>query len=199
MSAFAWLHNGEKIISLDALCRCGHLAKMHLHGKSCGAELDNFKFCKCEQFREATSSQIQTGDETMAKKDNTRLVVRYEPTAKEGKELLAKDNTSQAAVMYRALASAKGPLTVKETYAACEGKCESGAAYERLSKNLNSTLFALRKAGYVKKQERREELAAKPRSAKANGAPKAKRVRKPKLPAPVHGASAAESSADAAQ
>lgn len=117
------------------------------------------------------------------KKVRTLLVVRYEPTEKDGKELLAKDNMSQAAVMYRALAAAKGPLTVKETYAACEGKCESGAAYERLGKNLNSSLFALRKAGFVKKSEKREEQepkaapkkARKPRAAKkskANGAEK---------------------------
>lgn len=107
------------------------------------------------------------------KKPHTLLVVRYEPTAKDGKELLAKDNTSQAAAMYRALATAKEPLTIAECYAACEGKLENAAAWERLGKNLNSTLFALRKAGFVKKSERREEV-------KAVGAPKPKRVRKPR-------------------
>lgn len=144
------------------------------------------------------------------KKVRTLLVVRYEPTAKEAKELLAKDNTSQNAVMYRALESAKGPLTVKETYAACEGKCESGAAYERLGKNLNSSLFALRKAGFVKKSEKREEQPdlpkkAKSASAKPNGsAPVRKRsttprkARKPR-PAPGNEALAAQAAAHSVQ
>lgn len=133
------------------------------------------------------------------KKPHTLLVVRYEPTAKDGKDLLAKDNTSQAAAMYRALATAKEPLTVKECYAACEGKLESGAAYERLGKNLNSTLFALRKAGFVKKTEKREEVAAKPRKAKStNGSPKPKRIRKPRakrVNAEVETAQSAEATA----
>lgn len=97
--------------------------------------------------------------EPKVKKVKTLLVVRYEPTAKDGSKLLDKDNASQAAAMYRALVAAKQPLSIAECYAACKGKLETQAAYERLGKNLNSTLFALRKAGYVKKQERRETLA----------------------------------------
>jgi hypothetical protein len=123
------------------------------------------------------------------KKVRTLLVVRYEPTAKDGKELLSKDNLSQNAVMYRALEAAKGPLTVKETYAACEGKCESGAAYERLGKNLNSSLFALRKAGFVKKSEKREEqpdLPKREKKAKVATAAKPKSPRKPRAKKATH-------------
>lgn len=86
------------------------------------------------------------------------LIVRYEPTAKDGAKLLAKENTSQAGAMYKALVAAGEPLTIAECYAACKGKMESQAAWERLGKNQNSTLFALRKAGLVKKSEAREEV-----------------------------------------
>lgn len=95
-----------------------------------------------------------------AKEPKKLLIIRYEPTAKDGSNLLAKENTSQAAAMYRALVAAKEPLTIAECYAACKGKMESVAAWERLGKNQNSTLFALRKAGLVKKSEKREEVAA---------------------------------------
>jgi hypothetical protein len=134
-------------------------------------------FCKCEEFRENIKGENEMPKEN---KVRTLLVVRYEPTAKDGKELLAKDNMSQAAVMYRALEAAKGPLTVKETYAACEGKCESGAAYERLGKNLNSSLFALRKAGFVKKSEKREEQPDLPKKAKPAKPASEKKARKPR-------------------
>lgn len=162
-----------------SLCRCSHEEALHHHRKSCTATDDKLKFCKCDEFREVN----QKGEAEMAKEKKVRmlLVVRYEPTVKDGAGLLAKDNLSQTAVMYRALVSAKEPLTVKETYAACEGKCESGAAYERLGKNLNSSLFSLRKAGFVKKSEKREEQAEQPRKAKPNSStPKPKRVRKPR-------------------
>jgi len=157
-----------------SVCKCGHEESLHHHRKGCTfCDPATLKFCKCEEFRE--SNLTEEGVSEMAKKDNTRLIVRYEPTAKDGAELLLKDNNSQAAAMYRALANAKEPLTIKECYKACEGKMESNAAWERLGKNLNSTLFALRKAGYVKKQERREEVGAKPRKAKAaNGSAKPK-------------------------
>lgn len=180
-----------------ANCKCGHGKALHHHGKDCTAITDEakLKYCRCQEFKcqefrgsEKTESNQTVEGESMSNKARvakvakvrTLLVVRYEPTAKDGKELLAKDNTSQAAAMYRALASAKEPLTIKETYAACEGKMESTAAWERLGKNKNSTLFALRNGGYVKKTERREEQ--EPKAARAAKKPKAARkarVRKP--------------------
>lgn len=166
------------------ICKCGHEAEKHHHGKSCTVIVDNFKlkYCKCEQFREqyGESNLTEEGATEMAKakktrsasvrsvrEPGTRLVVRYEPTAKDGKDLLDKENASQGAAMYRALVAAKGPLTIKEAYAACEGKMESTAAWERLGKNKNSTLFALRNAGFVKKTEKREEVAAGTRRARS--------------------------------
>jgi hypothetical protein len=68
MSASAWL--AKLNLSPETACRCGHPAKQHLHGKSCGTEIENFKFCKCDQFREVNSNQI--GDDDMAKKERTK-------------------------------------------------------------------------------------------------------------------------------
>lgn len=179
-------------------CKCGHELALHHHGRSCTGYSEGFKFCKCEEFREV-DSENRKGETVMAKKPHTLLVVRYEPAAKDGSELLNKENTSQSATMYRALAAAKEPLTIKECYAACEGKMESTAAWERLGKNLNSTLFALRKAGFVKKSERREEVEAKPRAAKkANGAPNPKRVKAPRKPRALRPATAEAQSESAA-
>lgn len=168
---------------LAIFCKCGHGLSVHHRGKSCTEIINDvkLKYCKCEEFRGVNSNN--EGEAQMAKsngkKDNTRLVVRYEPTVKDAADLLAKDNVSQSAAMYRALVAAKEPLTIRETYKAA--KMESQAAYERLGKNLNSTLFALRKAGFVKKTERREEV-----SGKANGvAKKPKAARKPRKPRAV--------------
>lgn len=182
------------------ICKCGHEAEKHHHGKSCTVIVDNFKlqYCKCEQFRERHDelNLTEEGATEMAKaavkskkvrsmrEPGTRLVVRYEPTAKDGKDLLDKENASQGAAMYRALVAAKGPLTIKEAYAACEGKMESTAAWERLGKNKNSTLFALRNAGFVKKTEKREEVAsgahrarsAKPRASTPRAARKPRKT-----------------------
>lgn len=106
-------------------------------------------------------------------KEKTKRVVKYEVTSKDGKELLAKENTSQAAAMYRALAAADKPLSIAECYAKCEGKMENGAAWERLGKNLNSTLFALRKTGYVKRLEERIAIVKKAKAAKRARKPRA--------------------------
>jgi hypothetical protein len=65
MSAYLWL--AKLNIQPDNLCRCGHTAKMHLHGKSCSEEIENFKFCKCIEFREGF--QIQTEGDEMGKKE----------------------------------------------------------------------------------------------------------------------------------
>jgi hypothetical protein len=93
----------------------------------------------------------KNGKTKVARIKKERTYVAYEVAAKDGAKLLDSENTSQAAVMYRALAKAEGPLTIAQTYEACKGKCESEAEYGRLGKNLNSALFALRKAGYIKR------------------------------------------------
>lgn len=155
------------------ICRCGHREEIHGKGRdshkivrrlSCTFYDSSFRFCRCEEYRE--SNLTEEGVTVMAKKEGS-LVVRYEVTAKDGAKLLDKENQAQSAVMYRALAAAGEPLTIAETYK--RAKCESQAEYERLGKNQNSSLFALRKAGFVKKQERREEVAK----------PKVVRKRKP--------------------
>jgi hypothetical protein len=67
MSAYAWL--SKLNISPDAVCRCGHIASQHLHGKSCGAEIENFKFCKCEEFHEV---KIQNQGDEMSKEKKVK-------------------------------------------------------------------------------------------------------------------------------
>jgi hypothetical protein len=74
MSSSAWL--AKLNLSPEAACRCGHNAHVHAHGKSCTAVIDEskMKYCKCEQFREASGSQIQTGqgDEMATKEKKAR-------------------------------------------------------------------------------------------------------------------------------
>src|SRR2546428_10513936 len=65
MTQNSWL---STLSSPDILCRCGHAASLHLHGKDCTAIIDSDKmrYCKCEEFRESKSNR---GDNEMSKKE----------------------------------------------------------------------------------------------------------------------------------
>lgn len=172
------------------LCRCGHTLREHHHAKSCTAYSDaaRLKFCKCEQFVLARSTadiggiSTEEGESTvMAKVKQGKKIVLFEVTSKNAEELLDKKNTTNAAIFYRILAAAEKPMQRLAIYEASKSKCESGAAWERLGNQTHDTLARLKKAGFVKRTETREEVKAKPaREKKPNGPPKAKRVRKPR-------------------
>jgi hypothetical protein len=53
MSAYLWL--SKLNVQPDALCRCGHAANVHSHGKDCTAIINHDKmlYCKCSEFHEA--------------------------------------------------------------------------------------------------------------------------------------------------
>jgi len=72
MAANRWMLDAA--ISPESACRCGHNAHVHAHGKSCTAFVDEskMKYCKCEEFREASGSQIQTQGDDMAKKEKSQ-------------------------------------------------------------------------------------------------------------------------------
>lgn len=108
----------------------------------------------------------------MAKQKQGRKLVVFEATSKNADALLDKKNTTNAAIFYRVIAAAEKPLTRLAIYKASESKCESNAAWERLGHQTHDTLARLKKAGFVKRTETREEV-------KQNGAaPAKKRVRK---------------------
>jgi hypothetical protein len=67
MNQNSWL---ATLTSPNLLCRCGHEARFHHHGKSCTIydSTARLVYCKCEEFREANSNQ---GDD-MAKEKKQR-------------------------------------------------------------------------------------------------------------------------------
>jgi len=134
-----------------------------------------------------TASILNTEGETtvMAKVKQGRKLVLFEVTSKNAEELLDKKNTTNAAIFYRVLASAEKAMQRLAIYEASKSKCESGAAWERLGNQTHDTLARLKKAGFVKRIETREEVKATLRAAKPARAPKAKaerpaRTRKPR-------------------
>ena len=176
------------------LCKCGHSDTLHHHGKSCTGYDDQsrFKFCRCEQFVMARSQDVEVytnekGEQTvMAKVKKGRKIVLFEVTAKDGKDMLDKENTSAAALFYRVLVAKGEAMSRVAIYEATKSKCESAAAWERLGHQTHDTLARLRKAGLVKRIETREEVKESVKAAsKANGSTKtAKRERKPRKSAP---------------
>jgi hypothetical protein len=185
-----------------AVCKCGHARDLHHHDHSCTGieDLGRLKFCKCDEFRASNLTQ-QEGELVAKKQKQGRKLVLFEATSKNADELLDKKNMTNAAIFYRVIAASEKPLTRIAIYKASESKCESGAAWERLGHQTHDTLARLKKAGFVKRIETREEAA--PRAAKANGAAKPKRVRKPRrtdTPAssPAHARSEQSAGADAA-
>jgi len=103
----------------------------------------------------------------MAKEKKGRKVVLFEVTSKDGKELLDKANTSNAAIFYRVLVAKGEAMQRLAIYEASKSKCESGAAWERLGHQTHDTLARLRKAGFVKRIETREAVAPAKREKKA--------------------------------
>ncbi len=87
-----------------------------------------------------------------------RKIVLFEVTAKDGKEMLEKDNTSAAALFYRVLVAKGEAMQRVAIYEATKTKCESQAAFERLGNQTHDTLARLRKAGLVKRVETREAV-----------------------------------------
>jgi hypothetical protein len=79
MAANRWMLEGS--IAPEALCRCGHAASGHLHGKSCGySDPTTFKFCKCEMFKGFQVNQNQTGDEMSKEKKQRKKSEGRTPT-----------------------------------------------------------------------------------------------------------------------
>lgn len=165
------------------LCACGHPLSVHHRAKSCTATDANLKFCRCEQFhiskRAVKSMNADEAEgEVIVMAKQGRKVVLFEVTSKKADELLDKSNTTNAAIFYRVLVAADKAMTRQAIYEASKTKCESGAAWERLGNQTHDTLARLRKAGFVKRTETREEVktaAQKERpkraakKAKANG------------------------------
>lgn len=169
------------------ICRCGHSVDVHSHGKSCTHSYFNgfqIKFCKCELFALAKdgSKQLNSDEQgeqnVMAKEKKGKKVVLFEVTSKNGDEMLAKENMSNAAIFYRVLVAKGEAMTRVAIYEASKSKCESQAAYERLGDQTHDTLARLRKAGLVKRIETREEVkaTAKPRAARKPRAAKKRAV-----------------------
>src|SRR6266850_4024604 len=162
--------------SVKMICKCGHVDSMHHHAKSCTATDEHLKFCKCDEFRASNLTQ-QEGELVANKQKQGRKLVVFEATSKNADELLDKKNTTNAAIFYRVIAAAEKPLTRLAIYKASESKCESGAAWERLGHQTHDTLARLKKAGFVKRIETREEV-------KPNGTAKPKRIRKTRAARP---------------
>jgi hypothetical protein len=143
------------------------------------------RFCKCEQFREARSvtKNFNEEEQIMAKVEKGKKVVLFEVTSKKADELLDKKNETNAAIFYRVLVAADKPMTRVAIYEASKSKCESAAAWERLGHQTHDTLARLRKLGFVKRIETREEIKAKP-AMKAAAKPRAPRKPKPAQQAP---------------
>jgi len=99
----------------------------------------------------------------MAKEKGRKLVL-FEVTAKDGKELLDKDNQTNAAIFYRVLVAKGEAMQRTAIYEAAKSKCESVAAWERLGHQTHDTLARLRKSGHVKRIETREEVKAEKKS-----------------------------------
>jgi hypothetical protein len=104
------------------------------------------------------NAEKQQGDAIVMAKEKGRKVVLFEVTAKKADELLDKKNATNAAIFYRVLVAADKPLTRTAIYEASKSKCESAAAWERLGNQTHDTLARLRKSGFVKRIETREEV-----------------------------------------
>lgn len=160
-------------------CRCTHTAEVHHKGKACTfSDPKTFKFCGCAGYHPGTVAVeghgAATEDTDMAKAKGgkkakkaakkatgtkgprTLMITRYVTTAKEAPEVLTNtDKTTLTAILYRTMHAHKGGMTSAEFLEAITPTQRK--AYEN---NLQSTLFALRKAGYLKAEKSREEVAA---------------------------------------
>lgn len=169
----------DKVNAAAVVCSCGHSLAVHHHAKSCTAQDERFRFCRCELFREARSIARQLNEEEeiqVMAKEKGRKVVLFEVTSKKADELLAKDNQTNTAIFYRVLVAKGEAMTRAAIYEASKSKCESGAAWERLGNQTHDTLARLRKGGFVKRIETREAVAAKPKVERKQRTAKPKKV-----------------------
>jgi hypothetical protein len=88
--------------------------------------------------------------------------VRYEATSKstEKKGYIDKEKTTQAAVIYRFIAAAKDAPTFADLFKALKGEVKTGTKIEGLENNFRWYLNDLKKNGYIKSIESKEEATA---------------------------------------
>lgn len=110
---------------------------------------------------------VNRGETIMAKSKTDKVkktpkvyvITRYNVTAKDGAKLLAKDNKSHNAVLYRAIAEAKEPPTTEEIFAAVDKREYSSSAKDS-TVNMRWHLQDLRNKGFIKSADKKEEQEA---------------------------------------
>jgi hypothetical protein len=157
------------------ICDCTHTAKLHHKGKSCThSDPKTFKFCGCSGYRPGTAAvegqAVSSEGSDMVKKTkkvkkaasakkDTRTVTRYHVTEQEPPERLAtaaKEGTSHTGLLYGIIKKGgKGGVTQAEMREAMTPS-ERG----KMKNCTQSTLFTLKKGGYIKVTKEEEKVKA---------------------------------------
>jgi len=202
MSSAAWIN---QLSSPDVLCKCGHAAKFHHHGKDCTAYEDEsrLRYCKCEEFREVSQgseNQIQEEGDSMATKQKKQHKVSTRKSgvrksnllyfANEAKlksfddgRLLDKKEKNYTAVIAQTLVSAGDDGLGFDALVTAVGKIVKHKNEKTLRLSTRWYLSSKRSdvAKFVtSKREEAPELPKAPKAAKKAKAPKAPKAAKAK-------------------
>lgn len=168
---------------LIALCKCGHARDLHHHDHSCTGieDIGKLRYCKCEQFRGVQTQVVEQGDEMAKKKKSAvkrhRGEFLYEAfsskieASKYNKKVNDKESKSHLPAVLAALLKFEKPVTLDRLVTAIKdsGRYKSTDA----ARWIRVDLAILAGEGLIKATK----IEA---GSKANGAPKSKRVRKPR-------------------
>jgi hypothetical protein len=124
-----------------------------MNGDTAVAVTEKSKKPKAKRVKAVKEKKAKAPKVAKVKKEKVSTVTQFEATAKESKELSAKDNDSQLAVIYRAVAES-GPCTFDvlwgSIYRSFQG---SKAPLEKQKINVRTYLSRLDKAGLVKRSK----------------------------------------------